>query len=52
MVEDIIDRDHLRANKKTAWSIYEEQTTYKSADIAFQILQGLTAEILSPQIAQ
>ncbi|GIV44972.1 MAG: hypothetical protein KatS3mg035_2095 [Bacteroidia bacterium] len=45
MVDDIIDRDHFRADKKTAWRIYGEQTTYKSADIAFQTLQGLKVEI-------
>ncbi len=50
MVDDIIDRDRLRANKKTAWSIYGEKETYKSAEIAFEVLQESTAETLSPSI--
>ena len=50
MVDDIIDGDRLRANKKTAWSVYGKKETYKSAEIAFEVLQEITAETLSPSI--
>ncbi len=52
MIDDIIDEDDFRANKKTAWSIYGKQETYTSVNVALKTLQNLTAEILSPQINQ
>ena len=52
MVDDIIDEDDYRASKKTAWSIYGQQETYASANVAFGTLQDLTTETLSPKTKQ
>lgn len=52
MVDDIIDKDDFRANKKTAWRIYGQQETYRSAEVAFRTLQDLTAQTLSPEAKQ
>lgn len=52
MVDDIIDNDDFRANRRTAWRIYGQQETYRSAEVAFRTLQHLTTQILSPEAEQ
>ncbi len=52
MVDDIIDKDYMRANRKTTWNLYGQEETYRSAQVAFGIIQDLMAEILSPTAAQ
>ncbi len=52
MVDDIIDEDHFRAGRKTAWTTYGKWETYTSAGVAFGILQDLTAQTLSPEARQ
>jgi len=49
IVDDILDKDTQRANRATAWLVFGKEKTYSDALAAYNTLQRLTGERLSPQ---